>query len=118
LTRHNWRFPHFRLSQHRISMQQITEFFALFGRGIREPGWIDPSGPRRTLGPVPMSGPITEPSPLTRMRRLLTATPLVATMSVPICELDRIGLPPWRSRIEDLLPAKPTRSHQDCALRR
>lgn len=34
-------------------MQHIAEFFALFGGGIREPGWIDPQLSRARLAIIP-----------------------------------------------------------------
>ena len=36
-----------------VSMQHIAEFFALFGGGIREPGWIDPQFSRARLAIIP-----------------------------------------------------------------
>ena len=36
-----------------VSMQHIAEFFALFGGGIREPGWIDPKFARGRLAIIP-----------------------------------------------------------------
>lgn len=36
-----------------VSMRHIAEFFALFGGGIREPGWIDPQFSRARLAIIP-----------------------------------------------------------------
>lgn len=36
-----------------VSMQHIAEFFALFGGGIREPGWINPQLSRARLAIIP-----------------------------------------------------------------
>jgi pimeloyl-ACP methyl ester carboxylesterase len=36
-----------------VSMQHIAEFFALFGGGIREPGWFDPQFSRARLAIIP-----------------------------------------------------------------
>jgi pimeloyl-ACP methyl ester carboxylesterase len=36
-----------------VSMQHIAEFFALFGGGIQEPGWIDPQFSRARLSIIP-----------------------------------------------------------------
>jgi pimeloyl-ACP methyl ester carboxylesterase len=36
-----------------VSMQHIAEFFALFGGGIREPGWVNPQFSRARLAIIP-----------------------------------------------------------------
>lgn len=36
-----------------VSMEHIAEFFALFGGGVREPGWVDPKFSRARLAIIP-----------------------------------------------------------------